>query len=326
MPNRHESSDKYRYGFQGQEKDDEIKGEGNSINYKFRMHDPRVGRFLSLDPLAKQYPHNSPYAYAENRVIDGIELEGLEYLDADEATIFANWGSLHINLDNIHVFSADNLAVPMYDSFSSDFIGVSYNTLVDEYSINYIPKMKMINIFEKNATRKMFNKGTYKLDLRPNKADGTPDSRYASRIFNIGGGNRARIAKGVGIFAAVIEGVRQWGSQEIKADSKLIDEHITLMEKVVLPGVTDALNDGNIPEHLQDEFSLSLLANVVLFGGDKDNSLYTEEIIEVGLKIYDDIVKKNAEKVLEQKFSNSTIDKVTKKEAKKLVEKKDNIE
>ncbi len=68
----------YRYGFNGQEKDDEWKGEGNSINYKYRVHDPRLGRFLSIDPLAPKYPHNSPYAFSENRVIDAIELEGLE--------------------------------------------------------------------------------------------------------------------------------------------------------------------------------------------------------------------------------------------------------
>ena len=71
----------YRYGFQGQEKDREIKdGDGNSINYKFRMHDPRVGRFFAVDPLAPDYPHNSPYAFSENRLIDAIELEGLEKL------------------------------------------------------------------------------------------------------------------------------------------------------------------------------------------------------------------------------------------------------
>jgi RHS repeat-associated protein len=78
LPNRHGSSNEYRYGFQGQEKDDEIKGEGNSLNYKYRMHDPRIGRFFAVDPLAPKYPHNSPYAYSENRVIDGVELEGLE--------------------------------------------------------------------------------------------------------------------------------------------------------------------------------------------------------------------------------------------------------
>ena len=42
------------------------------------MHDPRVGRFLSLDPLASKYPWNSPYVFSENKVIDAIELEGLE--------------------------------------------------------------------------------------------------------------------------------------------------------------------------------------------------------------------------------------------------------
>ncbi|WP_452601296.1 RHS repeat-associated core domain-containing protein [Pontimicrobium sp. MEBiC06410] len=78
LPNRNASTDSYRYGFQGQEKDDEIKGEGNSLNYKFRMHDPRVGRFFAVDPLFKSYPANSPYAFSENRVIDQIEREGLE--------------------------------------------------------------------------------------------------------------------------------------------------------------------------------------------------------------------------------------------------------
>lgn len=68
----------YRYGFQNQEMDDEIKGEGNSINFEYRMHDPRIGRFFAVDPLEKEYPHYSPYAFSGNRVIDMIELEGLE--------------------------------------------------------------------------------------------------------------------------------------------------------------------------------------------------------------------------------------------------------
>jgi len=80
VPNRHGSSNSYRYGFQGQEKDDELKGEGNSLNYTFRMHDPRVGRFFAVDPLAPKYSWNSPYAFSENRVVDMIELEGLEAL------------------------------------------------------------------------------------------------------------------------------------------------------------------------------------------------------------------------------------------------------
>ena len=67
-----------RFGFQGEEKDDEIKGPGNSVSFRYRIHDSRLGRFLSIDPLSNKFPANSPYAFSENRVIDCKELEGAE--------------------------------------------------------------------------------------------------------------------------------------------------------------------------------------------------------------------------------------------------------
>ncbi|HWK02982.1 MAG TPA: RHS repeat-associated core domain-containing protein [Puia sp.] len=68
----------YRYGFNGKENDNEVKGDGDQIDYGFRVYDPRVGRFLSVDPLGTQYPWNSSYAYAENDVIRSTDLDGLE--------------------------------------------------------------------------------------------------------------------------------------------------------------------------------------------------------------------------------------------------------
>jgi RHS repeat-associated protein len=73
-------SEAYRYGFQNQEHDNELWS--GAVSYKYRVEDPRLGRFFSVDPLAAKYPHNSVYAFSENRVIDGVELEGLEYVDA----------------------------------------------------------------------------------------------------------------------------------------------------------------------------------------------------------------------------------------------------
>ncbi|SRX75234.1 hypothetical protein [Aequorivita antarctica] len=78
QPGRHANTSDYRYGFQGQEMDDEVKGEGNSLNYAFRMHDPRTARFFAPDPLTKKYPWYSPYSFSGNRVIDAFEIEGLE--------------------------------------------------------------------------------------------------------------------------------------------------------------------------------------------------------------------------------------------------------
>jgi RHS repeat-associated protein len=83
-----DSTFSYRFGFNGQEGDDEINGKGNSYAFKYRIHDPRLGRFLSVDPLSASYPSNSSYAFAENRVIDGQDFEGGEWLDSDESMVF----------------------------------------------------------------------------------------------------------------------------------------------------------------------------------------------------------------------------------------------
>src|SRR5690554_2112537 len=107
----------YRYGFQGQEMDDEVKGEGNSINYKYRMHDPRVGRFFAVDPLSSEYPWNSPYAFSENRVLDAIELEGAESLSTHKADFFV---AFRINLP-------DGQEVNVYKSNKSNAYAIKPN-------------------------------------------------------------------------------------------------------------------------------------------------------------------------------------------------------
>ena len=78
MPGRSYYNGGYRYFFNGQEADNEVLGEGALHAFEYRMHDTRIGRFWSVDPLAGKFPWNSVYAFAENRVVDGRELEGLE--------------------------------------------------------------------------------------------------------------------------------------------------------------------------------------------------------------------------------------------------------
>lgn len=79
MGGRGYQSDGYRYGFNGKENDDEVKGgEGTQQDYGMRIYDPRLGKFLSCDPLMKEYAWNSPYAFAENDVIRSMDLDGKE--------------------------------------------------------------------------------------------------------------------------------------------------------------------------------------------------------------------------------------------------------
>jgi len=62
----------YRYGFQGQEADDELRGKGNSWNYKYRMHDARIGRFFAVDPwFQAKYDSISSFNYGLDGVAGG---------------------------------------------------------------------------------------------------------------------------------------------------------------------------------------------------------------------------------------------------------------
>ena len=76
MPGRTFNSTSYRYGMNGKEKDDEIKGSGNSYNFEARQYDPRLGRWLSIDPLARQFPFETPYNFAGNNPIYYIDKDG----------------------------------------------------------------------------------------------------------------------------------------------------------------------------------------------------------------------------------------------------------
>lgn len=81
MPGRKLMSDKYRYGYNGKEEDNEQKGIDNSLDYGARIYDPRVARFLSVDPLTSDFSYQSPYVYAGNSPIKFIDKDGGFILD-----------------------------------------------------------------------------------------------------------------------------------------------------------------------------------------------------------------------------------------------------
>lgn len=68
----------YRYGFNGKENDNEVKGDGNQVAFEARIYDPRLGRFLSTDPLEQKYPGQSPYLFAYNSPISFVDVLGKE--------------------------------------------------------------------------------------------------------------------------------------------------------------------------------------------------------------------------------------------------------
>ena len=103
-------------------KDDEISGEGNSIDFGARIYDPRLGRMRSLDAFASKYPSFSPYAFVANNPISNIEMGG----------------------DSVLFYSA-----------SGQYLGYSYdNWRYKEKNLLVIIDDNMVNAFNKEYTRK----------------------------------------------------------------------------------------------------------------------------------------------------------------------------
>jgi hypothetical protein len=71
---KYSSTSHFRYGFNGKEKDN------NPVQYDygFRIYDPRLIRFKSVDPLTKKYPELTPYQFASNSFIANIDMDGKE--------------------------------------------------------------------------------------------------------------------------------------------------------------------------------------------------------------------------------------------------------
>src|SRR5699024_6629959 len=75
QPGRDYNLSPYRYGFNGKENDQEIPG---WQDYGMREYDRRTARFISVDPLANDYPSYSPYQFAGNKPIWATDRDGKE--------------------------------------------------------------------------------------------------------------------------------------------------------------------------------------------------------------------------------------------------------
>lgn len=139
MPTRSfEAGNDYRYGFNGKESDDETYGDGNLYDYGFRIYNPRLGKFLSKDPLANSYPWYTPYQFAGNKPIWAIDLDGLEELEATQITsgpggfypgsVYYVYNKTKENLLQSEWFEMDRKTIS--GSINNTFVKASYENTV----------------------------------------------------------------------------------------------------------------------------------------------------------------------------------------------------
>jgi RHS repeat-associated protein len=146
----------YRYGFNGKENDNEVKGEGNEQDYGMRVYDPRVGRFLSVDPLTREYPWNSTYAFAENDVVRSVDLDGAE--KSVQTASFAIVGGKAV----LQLITSDNYVQPE-GTFSIGFKPNSTKEIIAKAFVesNKLPNNGIFTFFEYSNDIPIKNSAVY---------------------------------------------------------------------------------------------------------------------------------------------------------------------
>ena len=265
----------YRYGFQGQEHDDEIKGKGNSVNYKYRMHDPRLGRFFAVDPLANDYPWNSVYAFSENRVIDGIDLEGAEFLKRTDARIYMDKGQLFLTMAHYQDINGNFKNVYIRDLFNS---GGTYLKDGQKYMGGIAASNKVLSFDKPNegavgpsgskgtknqaserTSEQKFNEGT------PKTNSGNWDNRrpFQTPIAGVRGNAAMTLA-----FEVAVQLYQTYTAVTKLMDNNEIQGQIKNEALKTIDVMQMAVRDGLFPQEYMNQKSVDALFNVILYGGD----------------------------------------------------------
>jgi RHS repeat-associated protein len=124
--------------FQDQRFDDDLGL--NWVQFKWRNHDPQIGRFIEIDPLSNDYVYNSTYAFSENQVTGHVELEGLEKVSVNNL-LTINSSPMHhkkdlstVNLSLSAVLQGSNkteISVGDNSNAVKDFLG-TFNSTISE--------------------------------------------------------------------------------------------------------------------------------------------------------------------------------------------------
>lgn len=106
------------FTFNGMEGDEEVKGNGNSLDFGARVYDNRLGKWLALDPLSNKYPAISPYAFGLNSPLLFMDPNGKEGV----VTIQRNpEGGGTIIISTIVYVTGAGVSKPLVDMFNQEY-------------------------------------------------------------------------------------------------------------------------------------------------------------------------------------------------------------
>lgn len=148
-PGKSMSAIPYPYAFNRKRMENVELYTSDQYDYGVRYYDARVGRFYSVDPLARKYRELTPYQFASSMPIDGIDLDGEEveyYLNKwtkpqnrKPALMKDGFGDIQKQIYKVSVIASNKGLDEFYHDFISDptsFLSNSKATFEIEYQQN----------------------------------------------------------------------------------------------------------------------------------------------------------------------------------------------
>lgn len=236
---------------------------------------------MGVDPIAADFPFVSPYNFAENRVIDGIDLWGLQYVNANES--FYNVSMGHTWLRTNRVFSST-------DSYGIPYTGMSIPIQAVDFGVEAFP------LYSPAFARSLSDVGANLNRMyseTPKTLAKRPDRRYnVTKAFEKSS-NRAKSGGKVGLSLVALDfSIMVYNAIEDLSAFFSTTSQLRAIENSWFD-VSTALNEGLIDQDFQNVNDLSRIANYLYQGADQfgDN----EELRNTAKTIWEEISIKNIE-------------------------------
>jgi RHS repeat-associated protein len=303
-----------RYKYVGKERDEET----GLYYYGARYYAAWLCRFVSVDPLQFKYPELTPFQYASNRPVTGIDLDGLEFYRKDETVIKLGISSINWNTDNISESLKRSISRPIYykkakydslqsNSVSLDIVIKEFN--VDRYLQAYHYEQSVTGYANKNSNT--LSSTTY--DSTPLTKNWVVDKRYNPQTSNNWWFNSGRGAKASALFTVVIQSIKLAevlnNNEHISTDvTKAINQLDRMFQAIDL--FEQAVNKEYIPQEISKSHDFKYfrkdVINYIFSGEVPDSGIFNFQmngewkeihdykgmIKEIGTNIYNDKANK----------------------------------
>lgn len=136
------SAEQYRYGFNGQEHEDDIAG--GDYDFGARIYDPRIARWLSIDPTKLQNVGWTPYQFGKDCPI--------AYIDPDGAKEYVFITDINATTGKVKIMKLPAKAVLMTDGIEHKVYEDSENYHYENYYYDFITNFIVVHHADGSVT------------------------------------------------------------------------------------------------------------------------------------------------------------------------------